>query len=44
MIQIFGPATGALVDKMSEEDCVAKCREKTKSFMGEAKAKVFDNL
>jgi hypothetical protein len=44
MTKFFGPSTGALVDGMSEEECVAKCREKVKGFLGEEKAKVFDSI
>lgn len=43
MVKFFGPATGALVDSMKEEECVAKCREKVASFLGEAKTKEFDS-
>ncbi|MCK4997315.1 hypothetical protein KAS08_03345 [Candidatus Pacearchaeota archaeon] len=44
MVKLFGPATGNLVDSMSEDDCVAKCKDKVSKFLGEEKAKVFDNL
>lgn len=44
MSKFFGPATAALVDSMSEEDCVQKCREKVKGLLGEDKAKEFDNI
>ena len=42
MSSYFGPATANLVDTMEESDCVAKCREKVKGFLGEEKAKAFD--
>jgi len=44
MSKFFGPATAGMVDAMSEDDCVQKCREKTKAFLGEAKAKEFDSI
>ena len=44
MIKFFGPATANLVDGMSEEEVVQKCREKVASFLGEDKAKEFDNI
>ena len=44
MKKFFGPATANMVDSMSEDDCVAKCREKVKGFLGEEKAKEFDSL
>jgi hypothetical protein len=44
MAKFFGPATASMVDSMSEEECVAKCREKVKGFLGEEKAKVFDTI
>lgn len=44
MTKLFGPATGSQVDAMSEDDCVAKCRAKVKGFLGEDKAKAFDNI
>jgi hypothetical protein len=44
MRKFFGPATANMVDAMSEDDCVAKCREKVKGFLGEEKAKAFDDV
>jgi len=44
MTKFFGPATGALVDDMSEDECVAKCRAKVSAFLGESKAKEFDSV
>ena len=44
MTRFFGQATGALVDDMSEEECVAKCRAKVAAFLGEEKAKEFDAI
>ena len=42
MAKFFGPASASLVDKMTEDDCVQKCRDKVKGFLGEEKAKEFD--
>jgi hypothetical protein len=44
MARFFGPATANLVDSMSEEEVVQKCREKVSAFLGEDKAKEFDNI
>ena len=44
MAKFFGPSTAALVDAMSEDECVEKCRTKVKGFLGEAKAKEFDSI
>ncbi|MBR9676034.1 hypothetical protein GOV05_03430 [Candidatus Woesearchaeota archaeon] len=44
MSKFFGPSTAAMVDKMSEENCVSECRNKVKSFLGEEKAKEFDTV
>lgn len=44
MSKFFGPATANLVDSMSEEECVEKCKTKVKAFLGEDKAKQFDNI
>ena len=44
MTKLFGPATANLVDSMTEEDCVQKCKEKVTSFLGAEKAKVFDGI
>lgn len=44
MQRLFGPASASLVDKMTEDNCVSQCREKTKTFMGEDKAKEFDDI
>ena len=44
MSKFFGPASAALVDSMSEDECVAKCRTKVKGFLGEEKAKEFDKI
>jgi hypothetical protein len=44
MSKLFGPATANMVDAMGEDDCVAKCREKAKGFLGEEKAKAFDAI
>ena len=44
MLKFFGTASAALVDSMSEEECVAKCRAKVASFLGQEKAKEFDSV
>lgn len=44
MEKFFGPASAKMVDSMSEEECVAKCRAKVAGFLGEEKAKEFDNI
>ena len=44
MGKFFGPATAKMVDAMSEDNCVALCRDKVKGFLGEEKAKAFDNI
>jgi monoamine oxidase len=44
MKKFFGPSTADLVDAMSEEEVVEKCRNKVKGFLGEDKAKEFDNI
>ena len=44
MLKFFGAASAALVDTMTEDDCVAKCRSKVAGFLGEDKAKEFDKI
>lgn len=44
MNKFFGPASAAMVDSMGEEECVEKCRTKVKGFLGEDKAKEFDEI
>lgn len=44
MLKFFGHASATAVDSMSEEDCVAKCKAKVMGFLGEEKAKEFDNI
>ncbi len=44
MNKFFGPASANMVDSMSEDECVAKCRAKVKGFLGDEKAKIFDNI
>ncbi len=44
MAKFFGPATANIVDTMGEDDCVQKCRDKVKAFLGEEKAKEFDGV
>jgi len=44
MTKFFGPASASLVDRMTEEECLVQCRAKVKAFLGEDKAKEFDNI
>ena len=44
MTKFFGQAAAASVDLMTEDDCVARCRVKVAGFLGEDKAKEFDNI
>ncbi len=44
MGKFFGPASANIVDTMNEDECVSKCREKVKAFLGEEKAKEFDDI
>lgn len=44
MSKFFGPASAKLVDAMTEEECVQKCREKVSAFLGEDKAKEFNKI
>ena len=44
MGKFFGPASAAIVDEMSEEECVSKCRTKVAGFLGEDKAIEFDTI
>lgn len=44
MLRLFGPASAAQVEEMDEEDVVEICRERTRQFLGEDDAKVFDNI
>lgn len=44
MAKFFGPASAATVDRLSEDDCVKKCRDKVVAFLGEDQAKAFDNF
>lgn len=44
MAKFFGPASANMVDMMSEDEVVQKCREKVKAFLGEEKAVEFDSI
>jgi hypothetical protein len=44
MARLFGPASANLVDSLSEEEVVQKCREKVLMFISEEKAKEFDDI
>jgi hypothetical protein len=44
MLKLFGPASADLVDSMSEDECVEKCKHKVLMLYGEDKAKEFDKI
>lgn len=44
MVKFFGPSGAKVVDSMSEEDCVAKCRARVRGFLGDEKASEFDSI
>ena len=44
MNEIFGPACAALVDNMTEDDCVEKCKEKIRVLLGKRLLKKFDEI
>jgi len=44
MENMFGPASVIIVDEMTEDDCIGRCRAKVKAFLGEDRAKEFDTL
>ena len=44
MEKFFGPATAALVDNMSEDEVVEKCKAKVLAMLGPEQAKEFDNI
>ncbi|MGY0216101.1 hypothetical protein ACWJJH_01810 [Endozoicomonadaceae bacterium StTr2] len=44
MLELFGPASAAGVDDMTEEECVEKCRAKVKALLGNRQAERFDHL
>jgi hypothetical protein len=44
MTKLFGPASAAAVDAMTEDNCVATCKAKVAGFLGEDKAKDFDSI
>ncbi len=44
MLKFFGPNSAKMVDTMNEEECVSICRQKVYAFLGDEKAKIFDNL
>jgi hypothetical protein len=44
MQDLFGPVTAQIVEKMSEDEVVAKCRQKVEALLGEDKAKIFDDI
>ena len=44
MGRLFGPATADLVDTMSDDDCVARCRQKVETMLGPELGKEFDGV
>ncbi len=44
MVNLFGPATGNWVDKLTEEEVVEKCRTKAVALLGAEKAKIFNTI
>ena len=44
MTKFFGPATAALVETMSENNCVGLCKQKVAAFLGEECSKEFDSV
>jgi hypothetical protein len=44
MEKFFGPVSANAVDGLSESDCVQRCRDKVKNFLGEEKAMEFDKI
>ena len=44
MLKHFGPASAKMVDSMTEEEAMTKCRAKIVGFFGDAGAKEFDNI
>ncbi len=44
MLKYFGPASAKMVDVMTEEECVEKCRAKIAGFIGEDAAKELDDI
>jgi monoamine oxidase len=43
MTKFFGPHVAKVVDSMSEEDCVAKCKARVRGFLGDEAASEFDS-
>lgn len=45
MKRLFGPVSAQMVDSMSEEEAMLKCKSKITAFLGEEKARQeFDKL
>ena len=44
MLKYFGPNSAKQVDLLKEEECLSYCRQKVSAFLGNEKAKVFDNI
>ena len=44
MTKFFGLQVAKVVDSMSEEDCVARCKARVKGFLGDEAAREFDNI
>ena len=44
MTKFFGPQVARLVDSMSEDEGVAKCKARVKGFLGDEQAREFDSI
>ena len=44
MGRLFGPATESIINQMTEENCIELCRARVLKFLGEQKAKEFDEF
>jgi hypothetical protein len=44
MTKFFGPQVAKVVDSMSEEECVAKCKARVRGFLGDEQAREFDSI
>ena len=44
LAKLFGPASTIIVDDMTEEDCVERCKIKVTAFLGQEQAREFDSI